>query len=167
MEKLAGESGLQARPPASILVYLADKPGFAGFKMPSRGEARARLRRVELAPFRKWLEAYRRAWETRDPHAATALYAEDGTYRVTPFLEPLRGRKAIFEYWKEVARTEENIRFAFEILDLTQAAGIAHWSASFVRVPSGLATKLDGIFLIALNEARLCTSLREWRHKQQ
>jgi SnoaL-like domain len=61
---------------------------------------------TDLDAFRSWLDAYGRAWEKRDPEAATALFTEDSTYQVTPFLEPMRGRKAIFEYWSEVARTE-------------------------------------------------------------
>lgn len=122
---------------------------------------------MEPAAFRRWLEAYGRAWETRDPQAAAALYAEDGAYQVTPFVAALRGRKAILEYWEEVARTEENIRFEFEILTVAAEAGIAHWRASFTRVPPSLKTALDGIFLITLDAAGLCTSLREWWHKQQ
>jgi hypothetical protein len=41
--------------------------------------------------------AYGHAWENRNPEAATALFAENGTYQVTPFLKPMCGRKAIFE----------------------------------------------------------------------
>jgi hypothetical protein len=117
--------------------------------------------------FTHWLDAYGRAWENRDPRAASELYAEDGTYQVTPFLDPLRGRQAILDYWTEVARTEETISFYYEILALTQQYGIARWHASFVRTPPGLATKLDGIFMISLNTEGKCTSLREWWHKQQ
>lgn len=121
----------------------------------------------DVATFKAWLEAYGRAWERRDPEAAAALYAEDGTYQVTPFREPMRGRKAIFEYWCEVARTEENVRFGYEILVAKPELNIARWWASFVIVPQGLKTKLDGIFLIALDKEGRCKSLREWWHKQQ
>jgi hypothetical protein len=119
------------------------------------------------AAFKAWLDAYGQAWENRNPEAATALFTEDGTYQVTPFLEPVRGRKAIFEYWSEVARTEENIRFGYEILVAKSDLNIARWSASFVIVPQGLQTQLDGIFLISLDEEGRCRSLREWWHKQQ
>ena len=122
---------------------------------------------IDQATFQSWLEAYGKAWEERDPEAAAALYAEDGTYQVTPFSEPLRGRKAIFEYWCGVARTEENVRFGYEILVANPEMNIARWWASFVIVPQGLKTKLDGIFLIALDADGRCTSLREWWHKQQ
>lgn len=70
----------------------------------------------EVVVFKSWLDAYGRAWENRSPQAASALFAENGTYRVTPFLEPMCGRKAIFDYWSEVARTENNIKFGHEIL---------------------------------------------------
>jgi len=103
----------------------------------------------------------------RDPDAAAALYASDGTYRVTPFQEPMTGRQAIFDYWSEVARTQEQILFDYEILAVNAEYGIARWWASFVRVPPGLPTKLDGIFLISLNAGGRCTSLREWWHKLQ
>ena len=121
----------------------------------------------DLTGFKSWLDAYGKAWERRDAEAAAALYAEDGTYQVTPFLEPMRGRKAIFEYWLGVARTEEKVRFEYEILVSNAGTNIARWSASFVIVPQGLQTRLDGIFLIALDEQGRCKSLREWWHKQQ
>jgi SnoaL-like domain len=129
--------------------------------------ARARLRGVELPEFRQWLDAYGRAWEARDPRAAANLYAEDGSYQVTPFVAPLRGRQAIFDYWTEVARTEREIEFQYDILGVTPGAGIAHWQASFLIEPPGLKTKLDGIFVIRLNSTGLCVELHEWWHKQQ
>jgi hypothetical protein len=121
----------------------------------------------DVATFKSWLDAYGQAWLNHDPEAATALFTEDGTYQVTPFLKPLCGRKAIFEYWSEVTRTEENIEFEYEILVANAELNIAKWSASFVVVPQRLETKLDGIFLISIDAEGRCTSLREWWHKLQ
>jgi len=122
---------------------------------------------MEQATFKSWLEAYGRAWEGRDPQAATELYAEDATYQVTPFVAPLCGRQAIFDYWTGITQTEEGIRFGFEILAVTSDFGIARWCVSFIINPPGLTTKLDGIFLISLDAADRCKSLKEWWHKQQ
>src|SRR5258708_6544912 len=85
--------------------------------------------------FASWLDAYGRAWTSRDPQAAADLFAEHGTYQVTPFVEPMRGKQAILEYWTNVAQTEQNIQFGYEILALTPEQGIARWWASFVIVP--------------------------------
>jgi len=117
--------------------------------------------------FASWLDAYGRAWESRKPQTAADLFAQDGTYQVTPFLEPMRGRQALLEYWTHVAQTEQDIQFGYEILAVTPDHGIARWWASFVIVPPVLNTKLDGIFLISLDESGRCHSLREWWHKQQ
>ena len=117
--------------------------------------------------FAHWLDSYGQAWELRNPQAAANLFAEDGTYHVTPFLEPMREKQAILEYWTHVAQTQQDIHFGHEILALTPEHGIARWWASFVIVPPGLHTKLDGIFLITLDENGRCRSLREWWHKQQ
>jgi SnoaL-like protein len=103
----------------------------------------------------------------RNAQAAAALFTEDGMYQVTPFVEPMRGRPAIYDYWVHVAETERDIQFGFEILAVTSENGIARWWASFMRVPPGLQNKLDGIFLISLDDDGRCRSLREWWHKEQ
>lgn len=115
----------------------------------------------------KWLVAYGRAWVSRDPLAAASLYSNDATYQVTPFDEPIRGRDAILEYWKGVATTQERINFEFEILAVTPEYGITRWRATFLIVPPGLDTRLDGIFVIAFDSSGLCLSLREWWQKRQ
>jgi len=122
---------------------------------------------MDRETFTRWLASYGSAWTGRDPEAAVSLYADDATYQVTPFDEPLLGRAAIYEYWAGVAKTEEKIQFDYEILAVTADHGIATWWASFVRVPPGLETKLHGIFLIALDSGGRCQSLREWWHKRQ
>lgn len=122
---------------------------------------------MDRETFNYWLASYGSAWTSRDAKAAASLYADDATYQVTPFEEPLRGRAAIHEYWVGVANTEEKIQFDYQILAVTAEHGIARWRASFVPVPPGLKTKLDGIFLISLDSRGHCQSLREWWHKQQ
>ena len=122
---------------------------------------------MDRTSFESWLEAYGRAWRERNPQAAANLFTEDGTYQVTPFVEAMRGRPAILAFWSHVAQTEQDIQFGYEVLAVTAEAGIARWWASFVIVPPGLQTRLDGIFLISLDDDGRCTSLREWWHKEQ
>jgi ketosteroid isomerase-like protein len=122
---------------------------------------------MEQSAFKAWLEEYGRAWMGRDARAAAELYTVDGTYQVTPFVEPMRGRAAILTYWTHVAETERDIEFGYEVLAVSAEMGIAQWWASFVIVPQGLQTKLDGIFVIDLDAEGRCRSLREWWHKEQ
>jgi len=122
---------------------------------------------MDRATFEKWLEAYGRAWRERNAQAAADLYTEDGTYQVTPFVEPMRGRAAILEYWLHVSETQRDIQFGHAVLAVTSDWGVARWWASFVIEPPGLQTKLDGIFLISLDGDGRCRSLKEWWHKEQ
>ena len=115
----------------------------------------------------RWLGAYKRAWEDRDPVAAADLFTADATYRETPFDEPSRGRDGIFEYWSDVPRTQRGISFSYEILATTENGGVAHWRASFLRLPADDPVELDGIFLVKLDADGRCTEFREWWHKQE
>src|SRR5260370_9046771 len=111
--------------------------------------------------FASWLDSYGRAWESRGPQAAADLFAEESTYQVTPFVEPLRGKQAILQYWTKVAQTEQNIQFGYEILAVTPDHGIARWWASFLIFPQGLQPKLIAIFLISLQSNMRRPSLRD------
>jgi hypothetical protein len=117
--------------------------------------------------FRAWLEAYGRAWEGRDPGAAAGLFAEEATYQETPFDAPLRGRDAIRGYWAEVPRSQEAIRFGFDVAAVSGESGIALWRASFTRVPSGRRVDLDGVLLATFGADGLCESFREWWHRRE
>lgn len=80
---------------------------------------------MNVPSLQRWLEAYKQAWETRDPQAAAALFTLDATYQETPFSEPLRGYSAILEYWSGVPQRQQDIRFGYQILAVTQDMGIA------------------------------------------
>jgi len=122
---------------------------------------------MTIDEFKSWLDAYGRAWGTRDENAAADLFADDAAYEETPFVEPLRGRAEIRAYWAHVARSQEHIKFGYEILSIVENDGIAHWWASFTRVPEKTRVNLDGIFVITLGLDGRCTSLREWWQRKQ
>jgi len=117
--------------------------------------------------FKSWLDAYGRAWEARDAKAAADVFTEDAAYQETPFVEPMRGRAEILAYWSHVAGTQEQVRFGYKVLAVTDEIGIAHWWASFTRIPDKTRVNLDGIFVITLGADGRCAFLREWWNKKQ
>ena len=117
---------------------------------------------------KSWLDTYGRAWETRDPELVVTLFTEDATYQETPFVEPMRGRVAIHEYWaQKVAQWQEDVRFGHEVLAVEGDTGIGHWWVSFVRIRTKSKVRLDGIFLLTFDRTRLCRTLREWWVRQE
>jgi hypothetical protein len=117
--------------------------------------------------FGGWLDAYGRAWEAGDPEAAARLFTDDATYHETLFDEPMRSRAQISEYWSGVPRSQDDVRFSYEILATSEEEGVAHWSARFVRLPTRTPVELDGILLAKLDAGGRCTEFREWWHCQE
>lgn len=118
--------------------------------------------------FADWLSRYRAAWETRDPAAAMALFAEDGTYRETPFVAPMEGRDAIGRYWRtRVVEGQDRVAFRSEVLAVAGDTGLARWNACFDWRPSRRRVELDGIFRCTFDAAGLCTMFEEWWHLRE
>lgn len=113
---------------------------------------------------RKWLDAYGDAWEHQDATAATALFTDDGVYAWGPFSEPIRGREAIDRAWRIATQQHQtDIRFGSEVLTTTEdGRGVARWWASMNAMPSGQPMRMEGVFLITLDDDGRCRLFREW-----
>jgi ketosteroid isomerase-like protein len=122
---------------------------------------------VERETFEGWLDAYGRAWETGDPAAAAELFTEDAVYHETPFDEPMRGRAEISDYWSDVPRFQDDVRFSSEVVATSEREGVAHWRADFLRLPARIPVRLDGILLARLGAEGRCAEFREWWHRQE
>jgi len=120
---------------------------------------------MDRTTFENWLDAYKRAWEDRDPEAASDLFTADANYFETPFEAPVRGREGIRDYWSDATRYQEGIEFSYEVLATTENFGIAHWHTEFTRLTSNFTVELDGVFLVELDADGKCTEFREWWHK--
>lgn len=114
----------------------------------------------------RWLDRYGRAWETRDPQAAAALFSEDARYYETPFVEPAIGRRGVFDYWANATGGQSDVSFSHEIVAVSGQRGVARWRARFTRASTGATVVLDGIFLLEFAEDGLCRELREWWHRE-
>jgi hypothetical protein len=109
----------------------------------------------------RWLAAYGRAWESRDPGAAAALFSADAMYAWGPFDE-LRGRDAIAQRWAQATANQRDVRFSWDVLGAIGSTAVARWWCDFGVQGSDGRVTLDGIFLIELDADGLCTSFREW-----
>ena len=110
----------------------------------------------------EWLDAYGRAWESRDANAAAELFAEDAVYQWGPFGRRLRGRPLIREAWAEALETQENISFGYEVLSASASGGLARWWCSTDDVVRKVRERNEGIFRLAFEEGGLCSSFEEW-----
>jgi uncharacterized protein (TIGR02246 family) len=122
---------------------------------------------MDADSFKTWLDAYRTAWETRDPQAVLALFSEQAVYVERPYQEPMRGREAIAEYWSHIPVTQDDVHVRLEPLAFSGDLGIAHWWASFLKIPSGKRVHLDGVLAATFDADGRCRLFREWWHKRE
>jgi ketosteroid isomerase-like protein len=117
--------------------------------------------------FRDWLDSYGAAWEGRDPEAAATLFTEDARYYWTPFDEPKRGKEGIAAAWREATSRQRNVRFSYDLLSVSGAAGVARWHATFERRSAAQSVELDGILLAEFADDARCRVFREWWHSTE
>jgi len=116
--------------------------------------------------FDDWLQAYRAAWEGRQPKDAASLFTTQGAeYYWTPFDPPQRGREEIAAAWQGAVTQQRDIHMTFEVLAVDGNRGIAHWRTEFRSVASGEAVQLDGILIAEFDDLKQCRVFREWWHQ--
>ena len=116
--------------------------------------------------FDEWLKKLKNAWETKKPNAAFDLCATKFLWYETPFDKPLKTRDEILEEWQSVLN-QENISVSYEILSINDNIGLAHWRATFTRLPSKEKATLDGIFKVSLNEQGQCAEFHQWYNSKK
>jgi len=119
---------------------------------------------ISAADFETWLQSYGKAWESRDAAAAARLFTEDSEYYWTPLDAPQRGRAGVAAAWEGAVSQQQDIRFAFEILAVNGAKGIASWRADFLRLPVRAGVRIEGVLMADFAEPGQCRVFREWWH---
>lgn len=132
----------------------------------------------------KFMESYKKAWESSDEHLLSSLFAADGCYHNTPFSVQI-GHEQIEKYWART-KLQTDILLSFEILHAHAGGGVAHWHTTYQvtseemfamwATSSGtslLARKpgdplprlaLDGVAVVELDPGGLCRHFRIWWH---
>ena len=123
---------------------------------------------ISFELFEKWLASYGVAWESGDAGAAIRLFADDSKYYENPFADPMVGRDAIRRYWSEGAgESQKDVQFTHRAIAVVEDTGLAHWGATFVRVPSGNRVELDGLLMAVFDASGKCIVFREWWHRRE
>ena len=111
------------------------------------------------------LDAYKRAWEERDPDTAVDLFTPDAEYRPDPFEEPMRGANAIRAYWNDAAATRVHVDFDAERIWVSGGTVLASWHAAFTRRATAERVRLRGFMTLELANGKV-HRLREWTHSR-
>jgi hypothetical protein len=119
------------------------------------------------ADFENWLKRYGEAWETRDADKLVPLFTDDVLYYETPFDEAMHGSDAIRAYWSVLPMTQDHIHFHYRIVSVQPEQSVAQWWASFIRLPTKMHVKIDGVMICEFDENNRCRYFREWWHRHE
>lgn len=107
----------------------------------------------------RWVEQYRRAWETNDPSDIAALWTEDAVYYRRPDEEPVRGRSAIVDVWLEVADAPGETSFEYEVLGYGDGVGFVRGWTTYHTQPPG---EFSNLWVIRLDRGGRAHEFTEW-----
>ena len=125
------------------------------------------LKSLTSNQFSQWLATYGQASTENDPQASANLFSLNAHYYETPFVEPIIGREAIYQYWVKGAQTLKDKTSSYEILAVKKNLGIARWQANYTVIESGKRLALDCLFLVEFDDYGQCSLFREWWHLQE
>lgn len=111
---------------------------------------------------REWLDAYKKAWEERDPDAAAALFTDDAPYREQPYEEPFVGPRGVRDYWARVTATQEGVHLEYGEPVVQGDRAAVEWWVTLVN--GGAEVTLAGEFMLRFDESGRCRELREYWH---
>lgn len=118
---------------------------------------------MDKKTFEEWLTKLGKAWTERDPYTSAALFAKNVIYYESVFEKPCANWDEVLKLWLVVPKNQKDVRFNFEVISVSEDVGIANWKVSRTLIPSNVKQKIDGIFLVSLNEDGLCTMFKQWR----
>jgi hypothetical protein len=108
-----------------------------------------------------WLDAFGNALERNDLAALDGLFALEASYRPTPFVPVVRGRRKIRDALAATIEPRNSLAVTARALGVGSTYAIAHWAAAWEN-SAGSAEVEDAILLAAFDPFGRCTSLRIW-----
>ncbi len=105
-----------------------------------------------------WIEAYERAWRTVGTDSLAELFAENASYRMSPYETPARGLEAIGVLWeRERVGADEGFEMGYEIVAVDDATAVARIE---VRYAEG--AEYRDLWVIRFAADGRCDEFEEW-----
>jgi hypothetical protein len=111
--------------------------------------------------FKNWLKELITVWESRNPDGVINLVAENFIWHDAPLDKPISTKEMLVQEWQSVL-DHEDVKVTCEVLNVENNIGIAHWHATFTRLPSKENTELDGIYKVTLDKNGKCIEFHQW-----
>ena len=114
---------------------------------------------MERGDLERWIQAYEAAWRAPGTDAAAALFAEDATYLMHPFAEPVTGLAAIRALWDAEREEGEEFAMTWEVVAAGGDTGVARIE---VRYHAPEEAWFRDLWIVRLGPDGRCRHFEEW-----
>jgi ketosteroid isomerase-like protein len=110
---------------------------------------------------RAWVDAWQRAWPSKDPEPLAAVYAEDAVFRSHPFRDPHIGREGVLDYARWAFADQDafgGCRFGEPMVEGDRAT-VEYWA---ILVEKGEEVTIAGVALLRFADGRVRAQRDYW-----
>jgi ketosteroid isomerase-like protein len=106
-----------------------------------------------------WVAAYERVWRSPGTDQLAGLFADDATYLVSPWAEPVRGLEAIGALWEaERDGPEEEFTMTSEVVALDGAVAVVRAEVEYAATGN----RWRDLWILCFAPNGLCAAFEEW-----
>ena len=107
-----------------------------------------------------WIAAYERAWRSAGTESLADLFAEDGSYRMSPYEEPARGLEQIAALWeREREGPDEGFEMRHEVVAVEGDTAVVRVEVEYAR-----GTEYRDLWVIRRDPEGRCRDFEEWAY---
>jgi hypothetical protein len=105
-----------------------------------------------------WVAAYERVWRSEGTAGLAGLFAEDATYRMSPYAEPASGLAEIAALWeRERTGPDEAFQMLHEVVAVDGETAVVR-----VEVRYGTGAEYRDLWVVRLAADGRCREFEEW-----
>jgi ketosteroid isomerase-like protein len=108
------------------------------------------------------IEKFGEAWEQGLPEGITDVFCDDAVFLASPFDEPLRGKAAIAEYWKDVPLEQAEVSFRFGEIFAAGPWFSTEYKCTFRRRRTGQKIDVRGALFCETRDGKISEMRMYW-----
>jgi ketosteroid isomerase-like protein len=108
------------------------------------------------------IERFGKAWEQGKPEEITEIFADDAVFLASPFDEPLSGKAAIAEYWKDIPVEQAEVSFRFGEIYAAGPWFSTEYKCTFRRRRTGQMIDVRGSLFCETQEGKISEMRMYW-----
>lgn len=108
----------------------------------------------------RWVEAYVAAWRSAGTDDLAELFTDDGSYRMSPWRDPVVGLAAIRDLWeREREGPDEGFTFRHDVVAVDGTTAVVSVEVDYASERSG---RWRDLWVLRFDEHGRCREFEEW-----